>query len=224
MSCDVFSRINARDTLQGKKIWLFGDSNMRSLYKDLVWLLEYGSLVSQSSLQTKNEMSHANDRKFTNGELHSGRDYEEGREYRSCGVYIKYVFITRINADNLFACFEDDADFPDFVVINSCVWDVSRWGPNGVEQYQEGLGETLQVFHEVLPKSTRVVFCTSFPISADCQGGFLSEEIDFLRFLLPWHICEANAYTAQVRRGVLMPLFSEIHIDYNNTASDFGSL
>lgn len=81
MPCDVFHRSEACKLLAGKKIWIFGDSNARSIYKDLVWLLEEGTLCPDKLLQKKNEPSHANDVNISNGALHSGRNYQEVREY-----------------------------------------------------------------------------------------------------------------------------------------------
>lgn len=95
---------------------------------------------------------------------------------------------------------QQTGNFPDYLFINSCVWDLSRWGPNGVDQYKEDVPKTLKLFNEKLPKTTRVIFTTTLPLSSECSGGFLSKEIEFLRYVLPWHIMEANRFVAEAAR------------------------
>lgn len=197
MSCDVFGRTEANKVFSQKTLWMFGDSNMRSNYKDLVWLLENGTLVPLNSLKKKNENSHANDQKLSRGTLHAGRNYEEVREYRGRqGQRVKFTFITRLFSDNFVKCFEEALASPDYVVINSCVWDLSRWGPDGVVAFKKNLVSTLEYLTKKLPSTTRVIFYTTLPLDPKCTGGFLKKEVNFMRVMLPWHIIEANNYIA----------------------------
>lgn len=217
MSCDVFSRSNAVNLLCGKKIWLFGSSNIRATYKDLVWLLHNGTMLPHASLKTKNEFSHCNDQRTSQGTLHNGRNYEEVREYTGANnIAIKFTFITRLFANNFVKCIDEATDFPNYIVLNSCVWDLSRWGPDGVKTFKENLASTLKFLSEKLPTTTRVIFCTTLPLSFQCEGGFLTKPVSFLRltglqisltsnsyiylycrYMLPWHIMEANKYISE---------------------------
>lgn len=198
MSCDVFSRHTALQLLHNKQVWFFGDSNTRSLYKDLVWLLEHGSLVPQQSLQTKNELTHANDYKTSNSPTTSGRDYEETREYYNASVMVKFTFLTKMWSESLTRAFKRGC--PDVVVINSCVWDLSRWGPNGISEYKINLIKTMEFFKKTLPKNCLTIFTTTLPLSSDSKGGFLRKQIEFLRFMLPWHVIEANNFLGEIAR------------------------
>lgn len=198
MSCDVFSQSESIKLLGGRSVWLFGDSNTRSIYKDLVWLLEYGSLVPQPSLQTKNEPSHANDCRTSNSPLTSGRHYEEIREYCGQNTHVKFTFITKLHSRNLLEAFAEDS--PDVLVINSCVWDLTRWGPDGVAEYKRNVVDTMQFFKRTLPGETLVIFATTLPLSSHCTGGFLKKQIEFLRYMLPWHITEANSFLEEMAK------------------------
>ena len=37
--CDIFTRASATDLLRGKSILFLGDSIMRNIYKDLIWMI-----------------------------------------------------------------------------------------------------------------------------------------------------------------------------------------
>lgn len=84
--------------------------------------------------------------------------------------------------------------YPDVLVINSGMWDISRYGPKSVDSYKTNLCKTMSYLKRLLPARTRVIFTTILPISFDCRGGFMTKEIDALRPYLPLHFVEANAY------------------------------
>lgn len=169
---------------------------MRSVYKDFVWLLEHGTLVPQQSLQTKNELTHANDYKTSNSPLTGGRDYEETREYYHNGTVVKFTFLTKLFSPSLTRAFA--LDCPDVVVINSCVWDLSRWGPNGVAEYKRNMTDTMELLKKTLTKTCKVIFTTTLPLSTESKGGFLKQQIEFLRSALPLHLIEANTFLAEI--------------------------
>lgn len=51
MFSDVFSKKQALALVKGKKIWFIGSSNMRAIYKDLLWLITHGNITSQISFK-----------------------------------------------------------------------------------------------------------------------------------------------------------------------------
>ena len=58
--CDIFKTKEARKVLANKHIAVIGGSNMRGLYKDIVWLLNDNSFIPKEVLGDKAE------RKFPN--------------------------------------------------------------------------------------------------------------------------------------------------------------
>ena len=48
---DIFSKFDARKVLKKKKILFLGDSIMRNVYKDLIWLLSEGNFTPQDLLK-----------------------------------------------------------------------------------------------------------------------------------------------------------------------------
>lgn len=53
MFCDVFNKKQALKLLKGKHIWFIGSSNMRAIYKDLLWLITHGNIAPVQSFQVR---------------------------------------------------------------------------------------------------------------------------------------------------------------------------
>lgn len=83
MPTDIFDSVQAHKVLDGKTILIFGDSNIRAIYKDLLWLLEEGSLIPIEYLKIKNEPSFLSDIRTSTSRLMNSRNYRETREYKS---------------------------------------------------------------------------------------------------------------------------------------------
>ena len=58
--CDIFNRKEARKVLANKHIAVIGGSNMRGLYKDIVWLLNDNSIIPKEVLGDKAEANFPN--------------------------------------------------------------------------------------------------------------------------------------------------------------------
>lgn len=82
-------------------------------------------------LSHQGELSFENDCLVEGGRLghmNNGTAYREVRQYRSDHYLVRFYFITRIFSNYMESIL---ADFkhgikPDMVIVNSCVWDVSR--------------------------------------------------------------------------------------------------
>ncbi|XP_047116653.1 PC-esterase domain-containing protein 1A-like [Schistocerca piceifrons] len=200
--CDIFTRQDAMSLLQGNYILMLGDSNMRSLYKDLIWLLETNTLIESHQLRTKMEKSFLGDKRTAGDKLHKARNFTETRVYENHNVRVKYSFLTKCYSEevkNMLGAIKSGASYcPDVVVVNSCLWDISRWGPNGVPEYKDNMVKLMRLFKSCLPKQTCVIWMTTLPISASCRGGFLIKQVEFLRHTMRFEVMEANMYARDV--------------------------
>lgn len=211
MACDMFSSMQAKALLHRKVIYFFGDSNIRALYKDLLWLLENGTLIPESRLRSKNEASHANDVRLSQGVLHSGRNYQEVRVYCE-NPYITFHFITRLFMPSFIDDIKNLDTTPDVIVLNSCLWDLTRWGTNGVSEFKANLVKTFDLLTRELPK-TRIIWLTTLPPNFQARGGFLTKEIEFVRNMLPWHILFANKYASDVAKSFKIDVL-DLHYNF----------
>lgn len=221
MFCDIFSEKEAKRLLSGKKIYFFGSSNMRCLYKDLLWLLKNGTLCSQDSFRAKNESSYLEDERISNGTLHNGVNYTETRVYEK-GPYLFYHFLTRLLLDDFVKIIEkmSKKKHPDVIFINSTLWDLSRWGSitDCIQNFKMNLTKTFRLLKTTFP-TTRIIWKTCLPVSPQASGAIFTDEVRSIVPMLPWHVLEANNYAAITAK------FFEIDVlDFHNYLNMRGFL
>ncbi|XP_016103381.1 PC-esterase domain-containing protein 1A [Sinocyclocheilus grahami] len=122
----------AKQLLHNKFVVVLGDSIQRSVYKDLVLMLRRDAYLSVSQLKSKGEFSFEQDCLVEGGrlgEMNNGTAYKEVRQYRTDHHLIRFYFVTRVfsrSMERILTDFETGMK-PDLVIVNSCVWDISRW-------------------------------------------------------------------------------------------------
>lgn len=63
------------------------------------------------------------------GGMHNGTEYREVRQFCSDHHLVRFYFVTRVYSSYMKSILEDFRNGlkPDVVIVNSCVWDISRW-------------------------------------------------------------------------------------------------
>ena len=66
--------------------------------------------------------------------MHNGTGYREVRQYQSDHHLVRFYFVTCIYSSYMKSILEDFRNGlkPDVLIVNSCVWDISRWVGEGV--------------------------------------------------------------------------------------------
>ncbi|GJQ81918.1 hypothetical protein Trydic_g20386 [Trypoxylus dichotomus] len=198
-SSDIFYKVEAQNLLKNRRIFFFGDSNVRALYKDLVWLIEYGTLIPKTGLKRKNEPSFAQDVRLSNAPCTNSLTYEEVRRYAGNGTLLQFEFLTRV-FQKRFRTSIANMNSPSLLVINSCLWDISRYGPFSIDEFKLNLIEMIEFIRQKLSE-VQIVWITTLPPSPKCRGGFLNEDIKFLQSILPFHVVQANEFVADTLRA-----------------------
>ncbi|XP_023243647.1 PC-esterase domain-containing protein 1A-like isoform X2 [Centruroides sculpturatus] len=196
---EIFLNSDLDRLFSNKRVILLGDSNVRAIYKDLVALSQDNLFSTESGLKAKMEDSFMGDKLIYCDKLTIERIYKEERLYQFNDYEIRFFFITRVYDDymeNILKILQRNT--VDIVLINSCLWDITRWGPKGVENYKINLQIIARKFREILPEDCLVIWLTTLPISQDVKGGFLVPELEFLKFSLRFHVMEANIYARKV--------------------------
>ncbi|XP_027974491.1 PC-esterase domain-containing protein 1A isoform X6 [Eumetopias jubatus] len=146
--------------LHNKFVVILGDSIQRAVYKDLVLLLQRDSLLTAAQLKAKGELSFEQDQLVAGGqlgELHNGTQYREVRQFCSGSGHhlVRFYFLTRVYSEYLEGVLEEltYGPAPDLVIINSCLWDLSRYGRCSMESYRENLERVFVRMDQVLPDS-----------------------------------------------------------------------
>ncbi|XP_065295271.1 PC-esterase domain-containing protein 1A-like isoform X2 [Dermacentor albipictus] len=192
----VFKSEDVRSLLKGKRIVLMGCSNVRAIYKDLVCLYQHNQFVSNEKLKLKMEESSFGDILVCHGKKYNGRGYKEERLFKMDKTTIAFYFLTRVYNDYVKAILEGMVDefVPDVIIVGSCLWDITRWGPNGVEEYKTNLAVLFTELKRILPPNSLVIWLTAAPLAQDVRGGFLIPQLEFLKYSLRFHVLEANSF------------------------------
>ncbi|KAI5609927.1 hypothetical protein C0J50_5599, partial [Silurus asotus] len=198
------SHSQASQLLHNKFVVVLGDSIQRSVYKDLVLLLQRDTYLSLSQLKSKGELSFEKDSLVEGGKLghmSNGTEYQEVRQYCTDHHLVRFYFITRVFSrymESILADFQHGLK-PDVVIVNSCVWDVSRYDRKWIPDYKENLNKFFVQLKAVLPEESLVVWNMTMPLGKKIIGGFLVPEvIQDMGPTLRYDVIEANFYGAKL--------------------------
>ncbi|KAG8006258.1 PC-esterase domain-containing protein 1A [Nibea albiflora] len=212
------SHQQAVQLLHNKFIVVLGDSIQRSVYKDLVLLLQKEKYLSSSQLKRKGEMSFEQDCLVEGGcldRMHNGIEYREVRQFQSAHHLVRFYFVTRIYSRYMQSILEDFRRGlkPDVVIVNSCVWDISRYMSNWIVDYQEHLKKFFEELHGILPDKTLIIWNVTMPLGQKIKGGFLVPEINHKASHLRQDVIEANFYSGTLANSYGMDVL-DLHFQF----------
>ncbi|KAM9307154.1 PC-esterase domain-containing protein 1A [Pholidichthys leucotaenia] len=194
------SHVQTTQLLHNKFVVVLGDSIQRGVYKDLVVLLQKEKFLSQNQLKNKGEMSFEQDCLVEGGcldKLHNGIRYREVRQFQSDHHLVRFYFVTRIYSQYIQSILEDFRHGlkPDLMIVNSCLWDISRYNSKWTDEYKENLHHFFDDLQAVLPKETLIIWNLTMPLGERIRGGFLVPEIEHKASHLRYDVIEANFYS-----------------------------
>lgn len=195
--------------LHNKFVVVLGDSIQRAVYKDLVLLLQKDCLLSSSQLKSKGELSFERDVLLEGGRwgrMHNGAHYREVRQFCSGRHLVRFYFLTRAYSpyvEDILQQLRWGEYVPDLVIVNSCLWDLSRYRSNFLRNYREDVERLFQRLDQVLPASCLVVWNTTMPVAQVVSGGFILPDASGCPSRLREDVMEANFYSSSeaARRG-----------------------
>jgi len=201
---DIFLKEDVRKHFRGKTVMFLGDSIMRNIYQDFVYLLERGDLTPHSLLRKKGEQipSFEGDMLMEGtGKLTRGTNYREIRQYRGSGGFMQdfmfatYYFLTRCfstEVEEFILRFKRKYGSPDLILVLSSLWDINRWGPEGIPNYIKNCRRLLSLVSNTLSPSTQLIWLTSPPISVEICGGFEVKGMEFIKRSMRFNVMEGN--------------------------------
>nr|XP_040035543.1 PC-esterase domain-containing protein 1A-like isoform X1 [Gasterosteus aculeatus aculeatus]XP_040035544.1 PC-esterase domain-containing protein 1A-like isoform X1 [Gasterosteus aculeatus aculeatus]XP_040035545.1 PC-esterase domain-containing protein 1A-like isoform X1 [Gasterosteus aculeatus aculeatus] len=196
-------RNQARQLLHNKFVVVLGGSVQRSMYKDLVLLLQTDQCLTLSQLKSKGEFSFKQDVLVEGGRLGpmtNGTEYREVRQYRSDHHLVRFYFLTRVYSPYMESILEDFRQGlkPDILVVSSCVWDITRYGPECLGQYKENLHKFFGQIKTIVYHDCLILWALALPLSKRINGGFLVPEVSHLAPTLCYDIIAANFYSCRL--------------------------
>ncbi|XP_034532306.1 PC-esterase domain-containing protein 1A isoform X3 [Notolabrus celidotus] len=193
----------ARQLLHNKFVVVLGDSVQRAIYKDLVLLLQRDQYLSLNQLKTKGELSFEHDELVEGGRLvhmNNGTEYKEVRQYCTDHHLVRFYFLTRIFSGYMNSILKDfrRGPKPDVIIVSSCVWDISRYGSWGLQQYKENLHVFFREIKDIVPNDCLILWNLAMPLGKRIKGGFLVPEVSHMAPTLRNDVIEANFYSCMV--------------------------
>lgn len=85
---------------------------------------------------------------------------------------------------------------PDVIIINSCLWDITRYWKTPVPEYKQNLHKLFKKFKADLPDCL-VIWNTNPAISHNPKGGVFVPGTDHLKDSMELHVLEANYYASK---------------------------
>ncbi|CAG0920739.1 unnamed protein product [Notodromas monacha] len=193
----LFLDSDVKKLFGGKKILFVGDSNMRAWYKDLLVIVTRNQVAHPTHFKCKMEESFYNDSLVIADDV-KGRDYKEVRNYTQDGLDITFAFITKCWPNYYLSSkmkeWRSGENRPDFVVMCSVAWDISRYGVNGVEMFKRSLNQLIYEVKSCLAPGS-FLWLTNPPMGRKVTAAFLVEDLNFLAEMMRYHVMEANAYS-----------------------------
>ncbi|XP_036997081.2 PC-esterase domain-containing protein 1A isoform X2 [Artibeus jamaicensis] len=219
-----FQASEVQQLLHNKFVVILGDSIQRAVYKDLVLLLQKDSLLTAAQLKAKGELSFEQDQLVAGGqlgELHNGTQYREVRQFCSGSGHhlVRFYFLTRVYSEYLEGVLEEltYGPAPDLVIINSCLWDLSRYGRCSMESYRENLERVFMRMDQVLPDSCLLLQPLAASLRRDVvEGNFYSATLagDHCFDVLDLHFHFRHAVRHRHRDGVHWDQHAHRHLSH----------
>ena len=218
---------DVQDLLRNKFVVIIGDSIQRGIYKDLVRLLQTDQLLMNFHLKQKGEKSILNDKLIDGGcfgEMTNAKHYKEVRQYLTHDHLVRFYFVTRCYGQYMDQILADLATEPRpaIVIMNSCLWDISRYGPlSTMEEYKANLHYLCVQMKQILPSHSLFIWNTALPVGQNIIGGFLTDNIKWMEKNLVYLVKEANFYAVQimVNHGVDVV---DLHNHFANSSQQLG--
>ncbi|OWF49533.1 PC-esterase domain-containing protein 1B-like [Mizuhopecten yessoensis] len=200
---DIFLSKDAYGILKNKFVVVIGSSVQRSIYKDLVMLLQKNSYLKDRQLRAKGEMNFAADVLLhggKKGEMNNGIHYREVRQYKTDYHLVRFYFVTRCfnNYVNSILTELKEEPRPDIVIINSCLWDITRYGDSYVSDYKVNLEKLCVCMKNCLTENCLALWNTTLPVSRKAKGGVIVPEVEHMMNSLQLEVLEANFVARQI--------------------------
>ncbi|XP_014253480.1 uncharacterized protein LOC106668850 isoform X2 [Cimex lectularius] len=171
---DVFSKDDAKALLNRKYILFIGDSNVRSLYKDLLWLVSREGLVTACYFSRKLGNSFLDDRVLNNDGNEYSWHFSEHRSYNK-DFRIDLLHMSTVKPNRIAQYVNDMKDGivpePDVVYFSSFC----------SKRNLTILEDVVNKLKNQLPKRTLFMMAKALPMVEDSFGDPLIEEIIYFK-------------------------------------------
>ncbi|XP_072112956.1 PC-esterase domain-containing protein 1A isoform X2 [Mobula birostris] len=215
-----FTSRGASFLLRNKFVVVLGDSIQRAVYKDLVLFLQKSDHLTADQLRAKSELSFEGDCRLEASEQTNGPEFRESRQFCHPFHLLRFHFLTRVYNDYVEEILKGflAEPLPDILIINSCVWDISRYGEDSKTEYWRNLERLFIRLREVLPADCLVIWSLAMPLGSQPKGGFLSSEPQKRYPNLRKDVVEVNFHVAKLAAAYNLDVL-DLHFRFRHELS-----
>ncbi|XP_066981075.1 uncharacterized protein [Macrobrachium rosenbergii] len=178
--------------------------HIRCMYKDLIQLIHANAITSPAVFRGGGvNKSYMGDRVIKITDRSYGRDYYEIREFQKDNILMRYIFVTRAYSENVIQELKDVREgnkvAPKIILMNSFLWDLTRWGPLKEDQYKEDMVKLFKDLKRSLPSDTLVIWLSTLPVATErVKGGVFIQQVEFVKHSMRFWILEGNKFAQQL--------------------------
>ena len=110
----------------------------------------------------------------------NGIGYREVREFQVDYYLVRFYFVTSCHGayiESILDDFQNDVQ-PDIVMMNSSLWDITRYGAKSVDMFEINIVRLLDRLKQVLLPHCMFIWLTTLFVSSEMRGGFLIPTIE----------------------------------------------
>ena len=133
--------------------------------------------------------------------LHNGTNYTEVRKYTQDNTIIMFYFVTRCYGEYMQSILDDfKLEPPDVIIMNSCLWDLHRYGQRANAEYITNISELFDAIDLAVPhESSLLIWNATLPVRETVKAGFLPPGVDHT--IPAEDIRKANLYVRDELKG-----------------------
>ena len=112
--------------------------------------------------------------------LHNGTNYREVRKYAQANTTVMFYFVTRCYGEYMQSILDDfKLDPPHVIIMNSCLWDLHRYGKSANAEYISNISELLHAIDLAVPYEDNLfIWNATLPVRETVKAGFLPPGVD----------------------------------------------
>ena len=103
--------------------------------------------------------------------------YKEVRKFTKGTTVVMFYFVTRCYGDYIKSVIDTfDTAPPDIVIMNSCLWDLCRYGKDSISEFKKNIKELLEAFGLVMPFESKkmLIWNASLPVIDSRKTSWVS--------------------------------------------------
>lgn len=144
--------------------------------------------------------------------LHNGTNYTEERRYKQDNTIIMFYFVTRCYNNYVQSILDGfKLEPPQIIIMNSCLWDLHRYGKTAHEDYITNMQVLLRAIDLAVPaEDSLFIWNATLPVRETVNAGFLAPGMT--QTIPADDIRKANLFVRDMMQSYTKCVFLDLHL------------